>query len=70
VLIGGGMISSFPRPPLFIVFDLGALDGIFRVVVFIAVRLALLGMGGGCARLLGQRDKHDRTTSIGSAHHG
>ena len=49
-------------------FDFVALDGIFRVVVFIAVGLALLGTEGGCVRLLGPRDEHDRTTSVGSAH--
>ena len=37
-------------------FDLGTLDGIFRVVVFIAVGLVLLGMGTGYARLLAQQD--------------
>ena len=37
-------------------FDLGTLDGIFRVVVFIVVGLALLGMGAGYARLLEKQD--------------
>ena len=30
-------------------FDLGTLDGIFRVAVFIVVGLVLLGMGAGYA---------------------
>ncbi len=38
-------------------FDLGTLDGIFRVVVFIVVGLVLLGMGAGYARLLEQQDQ-------------
>ena len=33
-------------------FDLGTLDGIFRVIVFIVVGLVLLGMGAGYARRL------------------
>jgi uncharacterized membrane protein len=41
-------------------FDLGTLDGIFRVVVFIAVGLALLGMGAGYARLLAQQDDREQ----------
>lgn len=40
-------------------FDLGTLDGIFRVVVFIAVGLVLLGMGTGYARLLAQQDSRE-----------
>ena len=38
-------------------FDLGTLDGIFRVVVFIVVGLVLLGMGAGYARLLEKQDQ-------------
>ncbi len=38
-------------------FDLGTLDGIFRVAVFIVVGLILLGMGAGYARLLEKQDK-------------
>jgi uncharacterized membrane protein len=37
-------------------FDLGTLDGIFRVAVFIVVGLVLLGMGAGYARLLEKQD--------------
>jgi uncharacterized membrane protein len=39
------------------IFDLGTLDGIFRVAVFIVVGLVLLGMGAGYARLLTQQDQ-------------
>ena len=38
-------------------FDLGTLDGIFRVAVFIVTGLVLLGMGAGYARLLSQQDQ-------------
>ena len=40
-------------------FDLGTLDGIFRVAVFIVVGLVLLGMGAGYARLLAQQDHQE-----------
>ncbi len=39
-----------------LLFDLGTLDGIFRVVVFIVVGLALLAMGTGYARSLARND--------------
>ncbi len=39
------------------VFDLGTLDGMFRVAAFIVVGLVLLGMGAGYARLLSQQDQ-------------
>ncbi|KUI29489.1 hypothetical protein AU196_03930 [Mycobacterium sp. IS-1742] len=38
-------------------FDLGTLDGIFRVTVFLVVGLILLGMGAGYARLLAVQDR-------------
>jgi uncharacterized membrane protein len=38
-------------------FDLGTLDGIFRVVAFIVVGLVLLAMGSGYARSLAQQDR-------------
>ncbi|OFJ50756.1 DUF2339 domain-containing protein [Mycolicibacterium grossiae] len=38
------------------VFDLGTLDGMFRVAVFIVVGLVLLGTGAGYARRLSQQD--------------
>jgi uncharacterized membrane protein len=49
-LVGAAMVKLF-------LFDLGTLDGIFRVVVFIVVGLILLGMGAGYARLLEKQDQ-------------
>lgn len=54
--IGGGMALVAAAMAKLFLFDLGTLDGIFRVVVFIVVGLALLGMGAGYARLLAQQD--------------
>jgi uncharacterized membrane protein len=48
-LVAGSMAKLF-------LFDLGTLDGMFRVAVFIIVGLVLLGMGAGYARLLAQQD--------------
>ncbi|MDZ4268386.1 MAG: DUF2339 domain-containing protein [Mycobacterium sp.] len=64
VPIGGGLgLVGAAMAKLFL-FDLGTLDGIFRVVVFIVVGLILLGMGAGYARLLEKQDKQDVTTAI------
>jgi hypothetical protein len=49
-LVGAAMAKLF-------LFDLGTLDGIFRVTVFIVVGLVLLGMGAGYARLLEKQDQ-------------
>lgn len=57
-VVGGMAVVAAAVTKLFL-FDLGTLDGIFRVVVFIAVGLALLGMGTGYARLLGQQNDPD-----------
>ncbi|KAA0096156.1 DUF2339 domain-containing protein [Mycolicibacterium sp. P1-18] len=54
--IGGGMALVAAAVAKLFLFDLGTLDGIFRVAVFIAVGLVLLGMGTGYARRLAQRD--------------
>ncbi|MDT5311330.1 MAG: hypothetical protein QOE74_350 [Mycobacterium sp.] len=54
--IGGGIALVAAAMAKLFLFDLGTLDGIFRVVVFIVVGLALLGMGAGYARLLAQQD--------------
>jgi uncharacterized membrane protein len=56
VPIGGGMALVAAAMAKLFLFDLGTLDGIFRVVVFIVVGLVLLGMGAGYARLLAQQD--------------
>jgi len=48
-------------------FDLGTLDGIFRVVVFIVVGLVLLGMGAGYARLLERQDQQQDHAGVTGA---
>ncbi|MDZ7884365.1 MAG: DUF2339 domain-containing protein [Mycobacterium sp.] len=57
VPIGGGMALVTAAVAKLFLFDLGTLDGIFRVAVFIVVGLVLLGMGAGYARLLTQQDQ-------------
>ncbi|MGK2867650.1 MAG: DUF2339 domain-containing protein [Mycobacterium sp.] len=57
VPIGGGMALVTAAVAKLFLFDLGTLDGIFRVAVFIVVGLVLLGMGTGYARLLTQQDQ-------------
>jgi hypothetical protein len=54
--IGAGLALVAAATAKLFLFDLGTLDGIFRVAVFIVVGLVLLGMGAGYARLL---EKHD-----------
>ncbi|WP_370331940.1 DUF2339 domain-containing protein [Mycolicibacterium hippocampi] len=54
-LAGGLGLVAAAMAKLFL-FDLGTLDGIFRVAVFIVVGLILLGMGAGYARLLEKQD--------------
>ncbi|WP_137145208.1 DUF2339 domain-containing protein [Mycolicibacterium sp. CR10] len=62
VPIAGGLgLVAAAMAKLFL-FDLGTLDGIFRVAVFIVVGLILLGMGAGYARLLEKQDKQAVTT--------
>jgi hypothetical protein len=51
-LVAGSMAKLF-------LFDLGTLDGMFRVAVFIVVGLVLLGMGAGYAKLLAQQDQRE-----------
>ena len=51
-LVAGSMAKLF-------LFDLGNLDGMFRVAVFLVVGLVLLGMGAGYARLLAQQDQQE-----------
>ena len=57
--LGGGLTLVAAAVAKLFLFDLGTLDGIFRVVVFIVVGLALLGMGAGYARLLAQQDERE-----------
>jgi uncharacterized membrane protein len=58
--IGAGMALVAASMAKLFLFDLGTLDGIFRVIVFIVVGLALLGMGAGYARLLSQHDEREQ----------
>jgi uncharacterized membrane protein len=60
VQIGAGMALVAAAMAKLFLFDLGTLDGIFRVVVFIVVGLVLLGMGAGYARLLAQQDQQEQ----------
>jgi len=55
--IGGGLALVGAAMAKLFLFDLGTLDGIFRVTVFIVVGLILLGMGAGYARLLEKQDQ-------------
>jgi uncharacterized membrane protein len=57
--IGGGLALVAAAMAKLFLFDLGTLDGIFRVVVFIVVGLVLLGMGAGYARLLEKQDQQN-----------
>jgi uncharacterized membrane protein len=57
--IGGGLALVAAATTKLFLFDLGTLDGIFRVVVFIVVGLVLLGMGAGYARLLAKQDQQN-----------
>jgi uncharacterized membrane protein len=54
--IGAGLALVAAATAKLFLFDLGTLDGIFRVVVFIVTGLLMLGMGAGYARLLAQQD--------------
>ncbi|AMO61586.1 putative membrane protein (DUF2339) [Mycolicibacterium phlei] len=55
--IGGGLAVVAAAMAKLFLFDLGTLDGMFRVAVFIVVGLVLLGMGAGYARLLERQDQ-------------
>ena len=57
VPIGAGLALVAGSIAKLFLFDLGTLDGVFRVAVFIVVGLVLLGMGAGYARLLAQQDQ-------------
>ncbi len=57
VPIAGGLALVAAAMAKLFLFDLGTLDGMFRVAVFIVVGLVLLGMGAGYARLLAQQDQ-------------
>ena len=63
VAIGGGLALVAAAMAKLFLFDLGTLDGIFRVGVFIVVGLILLGMGAGYARLLDRQDQQVDVTA-------
>lgn len=65
--IGGGLALVAAAMAKLFLFDLGTLDGIFRVVVFIVVGLILLGMGTGYARRLAAHDERGAVSSITGA---
>lgn len=54
--ITAGLALTAAATAKLLLFDLGTLDGMFRVVVFIVVGLVLLAMGAGYARSLAQSD--------------
>jgi uncharacterized membrane protein len=58
--IAGGLALTAAATAKLMLFDLGTLDGIFRVVVFIVVGLVLLAMGAGYARSLAQQVEASR----------
>lgn len=62
--IGGGLALVAAAMAKLFLFDLGTLDGIFRVVVFIVVGLVLLGMGAGYARLLEKQDQQQDQVDV------
>ncbi|MCT7659917.1 DUF2339 domain-containing protein [Mycobacterium deserti] len=64
VPIGGGLALVAAAMAKLFLFDLGTLDGIFRVVVFIVVGLVLLGMGAGYARLLEKQDQQNAPADV------
>lgn len=49
-------------------FDLGTLDGMYRVVLFIVGGLVLLGMGAGYARFLAQQSDGRSDAQPGTDH--
>jgi uncharacterized membrane protein len=56
IAVTGGLALTTAAITKLFLFDLGTLDGIFRVIAFIVVGLALLAMGTGYARSLAQQD--------------
>lgn len=62
VPIAGGLGLVAAAVTKLFLFDLGTLDGMFRVAVFIVVGLVLLGMGSGYARLLDRQDRQGVTS--------
>ncbi|AQA05012.1 hypothetical protein BVC93_24330 [Mycobacterium sp. MS1601] len=57
--IVAGLALTAAATAKLLLFDLGTLDGMFRVVVFIVVGLVLLAMGAGYAKSLARTDSAD-----------
>jgi hypothetical protein len=59
--VAGGLALTTAAMAKLFLFDLGTLDGMFRVVAFIVVGLVLLGMGAGYARSLAGKGMADQS---------
>ena len=68
VPIAGGLGLTGAATAKLFLFDLGTLDGMFRVAAFIVVGLVLLGMGAGYARSLAQQDRANPKPNQDMAH--
>lgn len=68
VLIGGGLVLVAAATGKLFLFDLGTLDGMYRVVLFIVGGLVLLGMGAGYARFLAQQSDGRSDAQPGTDH--
>ncbi|WP_264000185.1 DUF2339 domain-containing protein [Mycolicibacillus trivialis] len=55
--VGAGLALTGTAMAKLFLFDLGTLDGMFRVAVFLVAGLVLLGMGAGYARSLTRQDR-------------
>ncbi|ULE32619.1 DUF2339 domain-containing protein [Mycobacterium sp. IDR2000157661] len=64
--IGGGLALVAVAMAKLFLFDLGTLDGIFRVTVFIVVGLILLGTGATYARMLAKQDEKPTDVMAGT----
>ncbi|MGE2716710.1 DUF2339 domain-containing protein, partial [Mycolicibacterium litorale] len=64
LFIGAGLAVVTAAVAKLFLFDLGTLDGMFRVTVFLVVGLILLTMGAGYARLLAAQDDDGDVTPI------
>lgn len=64
--IAGGLALTVAAMAKLFLFDLGTLDGIFRVIVFIVVGIVLLAMGAGYARSLAAQADRQRHPEVSS----
>lgn len=68
LLIGGGLVLVASATGKLFLFDLGTLDGMYRVVLFIVGGLVLLAMGAGYARFLAQQPEGRQPSVDREAH--